>query len=67
MWNPCIYCQKQLRDRFKNNSADAGSENWLCTNVGGILHHSARERKRGKTLKIVCFVICIEDYHKRSF
>jgi hypothetical protein len=33
------------------------------TNFGGILHHSARERKQ-KTLKILCFVICVEDYHK---
>jgi hypothetical protein len=33
------------------------------TNSGGILHHSARVRKQ-KTLKILCFVICVEDYHK---
>jgi hypothetical protein len=33
------------------------------TNFGGILHHGARARKQ-KTLKILCFVICVEDYHK---
>jgi hypothetical protein len=33
------------------------------TNFGGILHHGARARKQ-KTLKILCFVVCVEDYHK---
>jgi hypothetical protein len=33
------------------------------TNFGGILHHSARVRKKN-TLKILCFVICVEDYDK---
>ena len=27
------------------------------------MHHSARVRKQ-KSLKILCFVICVEDYHK---
>jgi hypothetical protein len=27
-----------------------------------FLHHCARARKQ-KTLKILCFVICVEDYH----
>jgi hypothetical protein len=33
------------------------------TNIGGILHRSAHVRKQG-TLKTLCFVICVEDYHK---
>ena len=33
------------------------------TNFGGILPHSARVRKQ-KTLKVLCFVISVEDYHK---
>ena len=33
------------------------------THFDGILHHSARARKQ-KTLKILCFVICVEDYNK---
>ena len=33
------------------------------TNFGGILHQSACVRKQ-KTLKILCFVICVEDYHR---
>ena len=33
------------------------------TNFGGILHHSARLRKQ-KTLKILGFVLYVEDYHK---
>jgi hypothetical protein len=33
------------------------------TNFGGILHHSARARKQ-KTLKILCFVICVEIHYK---
>jgi hypothetical protein len=33
------------------------------SNIGGILHHSAHVRKQ-KIIKILCFVICAEDYHK---
>jgi hypothetical protein len=33
------------------------------TNFGCISHHSARVRKQ-KTLKILCFVLYVEDYHK---
>jgi hypothetical protein len=33
------------------------------TNFGGILYHSPRVKKQ-KTLKILCFVICVEDYQK---
>jgi hypothetical protein len=33
------------------------------TNFGSVLHHSARARNQ-KTLKILCFVICAEDYHR---
>jgi hypothetical protein len=36
---------------------------WYRTNFGGILHHSARLRKQ-KTLKILGFVLCVEDNHK---
>ena len=33
------------------------------TNIRGILHHSAHVRKQ-TTIKILCFVICVEEYHK---
>ena len=33
------------------------------TNFGCILPHSARVRKQN-ALKILCFVICVEDYRK---
>ena len=32
-------------------------------NFGCILHHSTRVRKQ-KTLKILCFTVCVEDDHK---
>jgi hypothetical protein len=39
----------------------------FITNFDGILYHSARVYKRKqKTLKILGFVICVEDYHKET-
>jgi hypothetical protein len=32
-------------------------------NIRGILHRSAHVRKQ-TTIKILCFVMCVEEYHK---
>jgi hypothetical protein len=53
----------KINNNNKNNVSSNTNVTRKITNFGGILHHGARARKQ-KTLKILCFVICVEDYHK---
>jgi hypothetical protein len=53
----------ELLGRQDKQISELGITKIGVSNFGGISHHSTRVRKQ-KTLKILCFVICVDDYHK---
>ena len=55
------YVLKITTNSYKHRQSDA--DEIAVANFAAILHDSASARKQ-KSLKILCFVICVEDYHK---